>query len=78
VPLARIDECMKKGVAKSIQNGPGGAGIGSFLIFNASTSFYLGVDRGRKTTVGCALPIAGRAREDYSLPKNLHILVVGR
>ena len=77
-PLEGIARCLEHGVGNAIRNGPGGAGIGSFLVFSASTSYCLAVDPGKRSTICCAVPISARAHEGESLPKNLHILVMER
>lgn len=73
----RIQKCFENGVAGSIKYGAGGAGIGSFMVFNACTSLYIAVEKGQRTIVLCALPLNKRLKETINLPKNLHTLVVG-
>lgn len=76
-PLRRIASCIDRGVATSIQQGPGGAGIGTFLVFNASASFSLAVEPGNATAVACSFALR-RIRAGETIPKHLHILIVGR
>jgi hypothetical protein len=72
--LSRIGVCFTEGVARSINQGQGGAGIGSFLVFNSSISYYLGVNRGQQSVVCAAFPLAVSNREFTELPKNIHLL----
>ena len=72
--VKKISNCFSTGIADSIDMGPGGAGIGSFMVFNASLSYYIGVLKGRKTVVLCALPLGRRYRELAELPKSIHVL----
>lgn len=70
--LERISKCYSAGVADSINFGKGGAGIGSYIIFNAGSSLYYGVKPGESTMLVCVVPLklSRRARED--MPKHLH------
>lgn len=74
--LSRIQSCYDNGVAKSINRGKGGAGIGSFLVFDGAISYYAGVELGRRTVVCVALPLGIGYREASHLPKNIHLLSV--
>jgi hypothetical protein len=73
--LGRIKDCYDSGVSANIRMaGNGGAGIGSFMVFNSAASYYVGVSVGQYTMVCCTLPIkmSNRARQD--MPKNLHFI----
>lgn len=72
--LTRIQHCFDKGVVHSINNGEGGAGIGSFMVFNTCISYYCGVEKGRNTVVCVALPLGVSGDELASLPKNIHLV----
>lgn len=72
--LTRITNCFDRGVVHSINNGEGGAGIGSFMVFNTCISYYCGVDKGRSTVVCVALPLGVSDEELASLPKNIHLV----
>jgi len=72
--LTRITQCFDKGVVHSINNGDGGAGIGSFMVFNTCISYYCGVDKGRATVVCVALPLGVADTDLASLPKNIHLV----
>jgi hypothetical protein len=74
--LQRTQQCYLKGLKDSINFGPGGAGIGSFIIFNTGSSLYLGVKPGSSTIIACVIPykMSGRRREQ--MPKHLHWIQV--
>jgi hypothetical protein len=72
--LTRITHCFDKGVVHSINQGEGGAGIGSFMVFNTCISYYCGVEKGRATVVCVALPLGVSDAELASLPKNIHLV----
>lgn len=74
--LSRILRCYEQGVSESINFGTGGAGIGSYIIFEAGTSSYIGVCPGRKTLVGCVVPYKMSGRRRGELPKHLHVIEV--
>lgn len=71
--LSRIAACFQHGMAGSIKQGEGGAGIGSFMVFNACVSYYAGVERGKRTVVCVSLPVGISRREGNALPKNIHL-----
>jgi hypothetical protein len=74
--LQRIGAVFKTGIAGAIQNGAAGAGIGSFMIFNTCSSYYLGVDAGKKTVVGCSFQVAPRTKDKTCLSKNIHSVTI--
>ncbi len=74
--LEKIYGCYMNGVMNSINLGPGGAGIGSYMVYNSSVSFYLAVEPGRRTAVCCVLPLHLRLKHVANLSKNLHVLVI--
>lgn len=74
--IERIKMCYEKGVAQAMNHGPGGAGIGSFMAFDSSISYYIGVEMGRRTVVCVALPLGLNRRETSQLAKNIHLLSV--
>lgn len=73
--LERVRNCYQKSVAATMNmEGAGGAGIGSFMIYNSSSSYYVAVDQ-LKTTIVCAvLPLKGSGRQRQEAPKSLHII----
>lgn len=70
--LRRIRECYDRGLADTMNMGSGGAGIGSFMVYNASVSYYVAVVKGQSTTVCCSVPYKMSSRKRSQLPKNLH------
>jgi len=69
--LNRIHKCYSS-VKDSINFGEGGAGIGSYIIFNTGSSLYYGVKPGEKTLLVCVVPIKVSRRQREDLPKHLH------
>lgn len=73
--LARIQSCYDTSVAANIRmTGGGGAGIGSFMMFNAAASFYLAVNQYKQTVVACVLPLRMSSRARLQISKNLHVI----
>lgn len=72
--LGRIAGCYSNGIGNQILYGPGGAGIGSFMMYEASTSFIVGVNKGISTCICCNLPVQLSTRSRSVLPKNIHIV----
>lgn len=73
--LERIRKCYATSVAESMNmDGAGGAGIGSFMMFNASVSFFVGVEKSKKTIIGCILPRKGSGKMRAQMVKNLHFI----
>ena len=68
----RILDCYTSGVAQNINMGQGGAGIGSFMVFNACSSYFAAVKGGHLTVVCCILPLTLSGRKRAVLPKNIH------
>jgi hypothetical protein len=74
--LERIKRCYDAGVASTMNlTAHGGAGIGSFMVYNSSSSYFIAVDEGSNTTVCAALPLKMSSRARQELPKNIHIFV---
>lgn len=70
--LAKIKETYLRGPAATMNFGPGGAGLGSYIIFNAGSSLYFGVWPGSATTLCCVIPLGMSYRKRVQLPKHLH------
>jgi hypothetical protein len=70
--LSRIKATYDRGAAATINFGAGGAGIGSYIIFNTSASLFVGVKAGRATIIACLLPLGLSNRKRSLLPKHLH------
>lgn len=73
--LDRIRNCYENGVSQSINQGEGGAGIGSFMVFQNAIGYYLGVDAGVRTVVCVAFPLGMSLKRAAVLPKNIHIVL---
>lgn len=71
--IARIQLCYQSNPGQQINYGPGGAGIGSFMIFDSCVSLYVAVDPNKSTTICCVFPLNMTARQRHLVPKNLHI-----
>ena len=74
--VGKIRHCYEKGIAGAIQQGDAGAGIGSFLIFNNCSSYYLGVDRGKKTVVGGSFQHTPRSPDKSALSKHFNFVSI--
>ncbi len=74
--MTKVLACYDKGVAKSINMGAGGAGIGTFLVFSFAMNMYIAVEKNKKTAVFCSYPLGMRAKEFELLPKNLHLMSI--
>ena len=70
--LHRIKETYVRGPAATMNFGPGGAGLGSYIIFNSASSLYFGVWPGVATVLFCVLPLGISYRKRVELPKHLH------
>ncbi len=73
--IERIRLCYVKNPGKMINFESGGAGIGSFMIFDSCMSFYLAVDPGKSTTLCCSFPTGMSAKQRDEVPKNVHIIL---
>lgn len=70
--LSKVRSTYQRGPAAAINFGPGGAGIGSYIIFNAGSSLYFGVWPGRSTLLCCVLPLGLSNRKRIQLSKHVH------
>lgn len=70
----KIKNCHEDGVAGNMNMGPGGAGIGSYMVYQSSTSYYVAVDEGKSTIVCCAFPLDMSGKKRQSLSKNIHCI----
>lgn len=73
--FSRIHKCYNSGVAKSMNMSGGGVGIGSFMVYNASTSYFVAVEENVSTMICCVLPLKMSNRIRLDLPKNLHYIL---
>lgn len=70
--LGKIKDTYVRGPAATMNFGPGGAGLGSYIIFNAGSSLYFGVWPGQATVLACVIPLRMSLRKRTLLPKHLH------
>jgi hypothetical protein len=70
--MRKIQATYSRGPAATMNFGPGGAGIGSYIMFNAGASLFFGVKPKQMTTLCCAIPLGMSYRKRVVLPKHLH------
>jgi hypothetical protein len=70
--MEKIKASYIRGPAATMNFGPGGAGIGSYIIFNSGSSLYFGVWPGQATILCCVMPLGLSNRKRMVLPKHLH------
>jgi len=70
--MAKILATYQQGAAATINFGSGGAGIGSYIIFNAGSSLFFGVWPGRATQLCCVVPLGLSNRKRVQLSKHIH------
>lgn len=70
--LQRIRDCWDGGLSANMKMGSGGAGIGSFMVFNACSSYYVGVEKHGMTVVAVTIHWKWNSRKRSSATKNLH------
>jgi hypothetical protein len=74
--LGRVKNCYEAGVASTMRmSGRGGAGIGTFMIFNSSASLFIDIKVGVHTGLYCTLPTKMSSRARIEMPKNLHFRI---
>jgi hypothetical protein len=70
--LKKIKDTYERGPGATMNFGSGGAGLGSYIIFNAGSSLYFGVWPGCATMLCCVIPMGMSYRKRIQLPKHLH------
>lgn len=70
--LSKIRDTYLRGPAATMNFGSGGAGLGSYIIFNSGCSLYFGVWPKQATLVCCVIPLGMSYRKRAQLPKHLH------
>lgn len=70
--LQRIRDCWNEGVSANMKMGSGGAGIGSFMVFNSCSSYYVGVEKHGMTVVAVTIHWKWSSRKRMGATKNLH------
>ncbi len=71
--LDRIARCYREGARQMMNQGEGGAGIGAYLIYNLSTSFYLGVLEGEQTLITSVLCPKSARTIDSQVSRHIHL-----
>jgi hypothetical protein len=72
--LQKVLATYEVGADYSMNFGAGGAGIGSFIIFNSASSLYFGVKPGIETLISCVFPLHLSGKKRAMLPKHLHCI----
>ncbi len=75
--LERIRDCYKDGVAKKMNFGDGGAGIGSFMIFDSVSNYYAVVEKEKATLLTVCIPLKMSSRKRSEVYKNIHWIKLG-
>lgn len=70
--LRKILDTYVRGPSATMNFGNGGAGLGSYIIFDAGASLYFGVWPGTATVLACVIPLGMAQRKRVQLPKHLH------
>ncbi len=70
--LGKMKATYALGAAATMNFGSGGAGLGSYIIFNTGCSLYVGVRPGHATVICCIFPLGMSNRKRATLPKHLH------
>lgn len=77
--LKRIRNCYRDSVAATMRmDGSGGAGIGSYMIYNSSASLYLLVKEDQQTLVCSVMNLKGSNRVRAEASKNLHCRYINK
>lgn len=73
--MKRVKSIYKKGVGSSIKyTSSTGAGIGTYMILQACTSYFAAVYEDKKTLVMGVIPLGMSSRKREELPKNIHLI----
>ena len=72
--LQKVLATYEVGADYSMNFGAGGAGIGSFIIFNSASSLYFGVKPGVETLISCVFTLHMSGKKRAMLPKHLHCI----
>ena len=67
--LDRISQYSSDGMS-SVNMGIGGAGVGLMRVIYLSSELYVVVEEGRRTLVGCSLPLEGSLKKVLTAPKS--------
>ena len=71
----RIKNCYDTTLGDNINfSGSGGAGIGLYMVFNSSASYFAEVKVGSYTIICCTVPLRMSSRARLNIAKNLHCI----
>lgn len=70
--LVHIQAGYQRGIVNMMRRDGGGAGIGCHVVFELSSSIYIGVEPERSTVFSCKLPLGASYRQTGAMFKNLH------
>lgn len=73
--IDRIKLCYINNPGQMINYEAGGAGIGSYMVFDSCMSYYVAVDPDKSSTICCSFPVNMSAKERSEVPKNVHIIL---
>ena len=71
--VKKLKACFQAGYIDEVQKSTGGAGLGTYLIFQAASALYVAVDKGKRTVVCCSFTLDRKKRRNAALMKNLHL-----
>jgi hypothetical protein len=68
----RMNEVYSRGAGEAMNRSGGGAGLGCVILFENSTSLFIGVKKGQMTRFVVWLPVKASHRQRERIPKSLH------
>jgi len=68
----RMDEVYARGAGEAMNRAAGGAGLGCVILFENSTSLFIGVKKGQVTRFVVWLPLKASHRQREQMPKSIH------
>lgn len=71
--IRRLSQFFESDTPPKPLSGPGGAGLGTFMIYNSCASFYIGVKSDSKTVICASIPLRGGKRLRMEMKKGLHV-----
>ena len=76
--LAQIRRCEEDGAQRAITWGMGGAGLGSYIVFQNAMSMFYGVEEGKRTIVAAIFPLGKGSRARSKIAKSVHFIGIGK
>jgi hypothetical protein len=74
--IHRLSNTYQNNENRTVREGPGGAGLGTLMIFNACSGFYVGARQGSHSVLCAVIMRKGGMRRRMESPKSLHLLSV--